>query len=167
MALMRTAFGALCGLAAVAAVATASPALAQRDWQPGPPPPGYGYPPPPPPPHARPGPPPHARPVPPPQARPAPGPAYRQPPRFRREVVYDYFARRQEPYRALPPHIARDLRPGMPLPSGISYRPLPGQLARQLRFCGAGWDCVLVGADMVIVDSRRGIIADVLRGVRR
>lgn len=160
MALMRNVVSAMCGIVAVAGLVIASPALAQRDWPPGPPPRGHGYPPPPP--YG--GPPPYSGPqrhaVPPP-------PAYRVPPRYRREMVYDYFARRQEPYRSLPPHIARQIRPGVPLPPGISYRPLPGQLARQLRFCGAGWDCVLVGADMVIIDSRRGIIAEVLPGVRR
>lgn len=88
-------------------------------------------------------------------------------PRVERRVVYDYFA--VEPYApvGLPPGIAKKIRKGYPLPAEVVYQPVPVALVERVPACMNGWQCIMAGADMLILDAVHGTVHDIIRGVVR
>ena len=88
-------------------------------------------------------------------------------PRVERRVVYDYFA--VEHYRpvGLPPGIAKKIRRGHPLPAEVIYQPVPVALVQRVPACMNGWQCIMAGADMLILDAVHGTVHDIIRGVVR
>lgn len=81
-------------------------------------------------------------------------------------VVTKYFSAKPFPTTTLPPGIAKNLLRGKPLPPGIAKVFLPADLVSQLPVY-PGYDYLVAGKDVVLVDSTTGIIADILTGVVR
>ncbi|KAA5605273.1 hypothetical protein F1188_11945 [Roseospira marina] len=90
-----------------------------------------------------------------------------------RQLIVDYF----EPYRdgrkPLPPGLARrrghlspDIaRRGGVMPPGVRSYALPWELAERLPPPQAGFERVIVGRDVLLIERTTGLIADVLRDV--
>jgi hypothetical protein len=87
-----------------------------------------------------------------------------------RRVIGDYF--RQNPYvpdantKALPHGIQKKLARGGVLPPGISKRYLPGDLDAKLPRRD-GYERVIHGEDVYLIQQGTGIILDILEGVLR
>ena len=82
-------------------------------------------------------------------------------------IIRDYFVAHPVGATALPPGIARKLERGRPLPPGIAKKVAPVELRQRVPVCMNGWECILAGADMLILDAVHGTIADIVRGVVR
>ncbi|WP_353857727.1 anti-virulence regulator CigR family protein [Azospirillum formosense] len=82
-------------------------------------------------------------------------------------IIRDYFVAHPVGATALPPGIARKLERGRPLPPGIAKKVAPVALRQRVPVCMNGWECILAGADMLILDAVHGTIADIVRGVVR
>jgi hypothetical protein len=82
-------------------------------------------------------------------------------------VVRRYFDDYPAHPAALPPGIAKKLARGKPLPPGIAKQLAPIELRQRIPLCMSGWECVLAGTDLLILDAVHGTIRDVLRGVVR
>jgi hypothetical protein len=82
-------------------------------------------------------------------------------------VVRRYFDDNPAHSTALPPGIAKKLARGKPLPPGIAKQVAPMELRQRIPLCMNGWECVLAGTDLLILDAVHGTIRDVLRGVVR
>lgn len=94
-----------------------------------------------------------------------------------RAIICDYFGCETEdagkPRRAksLPPGLAKreSLPPGLAkrdqLPPGLAKREIPSDLAARLGLPPRGTERVLVGGDLVLVETATGLILDILRGV--
>lgn len=82
-------------------------------------------------------------------------------------VVRRYFDDYPVHSAALPPGIAKKLARGKPLPPGIAKQLAPIELRQRIPLCMSGWECVLAGTDLLILDAVHGTIRDVLRGVVR
>lgn len=82
-------------------------------------------------------------------------------------VVHHYFNNYHVDYAPLPPGIRKKLARGKPLPPGIARRMAPIELRQQIPMCMNGWECILAGADMLILDSVHGTVRDIVRGVVR
>lgn len=83
-----------------------------------------------------------------------------------RDVIQSYFERHTYGAQALPPGIAKNLARGKPLPPGIAKKMLPGDLLAALPRRD-GYDYVLAGSDVLLVQVATRVIADVLRNVAR
>lgn len=81
-----------------------------------------------------------------------------------RQLIRDYFHDQPVPAEALPPGIAKNLARGKPLPPGIAKRFLPDGLVSQLPD-RPGYERILVGDDVVLVDAATQIIVDILNDV--
>ncbi len=64
--------------------------------------------------------------------------------------------------KGLPPGIAKNLERGKPLPPGIAKRNLPRDLKRSLPDIHDGYESVVVGNDVVLVEINTGKIADIV-----
>lgn len=64
--------------------------------------------------------------------------------------------------KGLPPGIAKNLERGKPLPPGIAKRNLPHDLKRALPDIHDGYESVIVGNDVVLVEIDTGKIADII-----
>ena len=84
-----------------------------------------------------------------------------------REVVINYFQSQPMRPAALPPGIAKKIRPGYALPPEVVYQPAPVVLVQQVPACRNGWECILVGTDMLILDAVHRTVAEVVSGVVR
>ncbi|UKJ72115.1 hypothetical protein [Azospirillum brasilense] len=82
-------------------------------------------------------------------------------------IIRDYFVAHPVGVTALPPGIAKKLARGQPLPPGIAKKVAPVELRQRVPVCMNGWECILAGADMLILDAVHGTIADIVRGVVR
>lgn len=60
--------------------------------------------------------------------------------------------------------VPREPQPGAPLPAGARKDPLPADLQARLPAAGPGTERVLVGNDVVLLDPRRNVVLDVIRG---
>ncbi|MBP2294843.1 anti-virulence regulator CigR family protein [Azospirillum rugosum] len=82
-------------------------------------------------------------------------------------VIRTYFVDHPVGASALPPGIAKNLARGKPLPPGIAKKMAPIELRQRVPVCMNGWECILAGADMLILDAVHGTIADIVRNVVR
>lgn len=82
-------------------------------------------------------------------------------------VIRTYFVDHPVGASALPPGIAKNLARGKPLPPGIAKKMAPVELRQRVPVCMNGWECILAGADMLILDAVHGTIADIVRNVVR
>ena len=62
----------------------------------------------------------------------------------------------------LPPGIAKNLQRGKPLPPGIAKRDLPSGLESSLPAKHDGYETIIVGDDVVLVEIDTGKIADII-----
>lgn len=83
------------------------------------------------------------------------------------DVIRTYFVDHPVGTSALPPGIAKNLARGKPLPPGIAKKMAPIELRQRVPVCMNGWECILAGADMLILDAVHGTIADIVRNVVR
>lgn len=81
-----------------------------------------------------------------------------------RTLVTKYFHAKPFPVSTLPPGIAMNLARGKPLPPGIQKVFLPSGLTRQLPYY-PGYEYLVVGNDVVLVDRTSLIVADILTDV--
>ena len=84
-----------------------------------------------------------------------------------RTVIQNYFIANPVGVSSLPPGIAKKVARGKPLPPGIARKQAPVALVQQIPACRDGWECILLGADMLILDAVHGTIHDIIRGVVR
>jgi len=90
-------------------------------------------------------------------------------------VIRDYYRRASSGASGLPPGLARkqQLPPGLQkqvrekgaLPPGLQKRLLPGELEGRLSRLPPGYERVIVGADVVIVEIATRIIVDILADI--
>jgi hypothetical protein len=64
--------------------------------------------------------------------------------------------------KGLPPGIAKNLQRGKPLPPGIAKRDLPSGLESSLPSIHDGYESLIVGNDVVLVEIDTGKIADII-----
>ena len=64
--------------------------------------------------------------------------------------------------KGLPPGIAKNLQRGKPLPPGIAKRDLPSGLESSLPAKHDGYETIIVGDDVVLVEIDTGKIADII-----
>ncbi len=83
-----------------------------------------------------------------------------------RVIINKYFTATPFPVQTLPPGIAKNLLRGKPLPPGIAKVFLPVDLLSRLPVY-PGYEYLVVGRDVVLVDSTSLIIADILSNVLR
>lgn len=83
------------------------------------------------------------------------------------DVIRTYFIDHPVGVSSLPPGIAKNLARGKPLPPGIAKKMAPIELRQRVPVCMSGWECILAGADMLILDAVHGTIADIVRNVVR
>ncbi len=84
-----------------------------------------------------------------------------------RTVIQNYFIAHPVGVSSLPPGIARKVAQGRPLPPGIAKKQVPYALVQQVPACRDGWECILLGADMLILDAVHGVVRDIVRNVVR
>lgn len=83
-----------------------------------------------------------------------------------RNLIIQYFQNHNARGQRLPPGIAKNLARGKPLPPGIAKRFLPGDLNAALP-AHSGYERVIIGSDVLLVDLTTRVIVDILRGVLR
>jgi hypothetical protein len=83
-----------------------------------------------------------------------------------RDVINTYFDRHSYGAQRLPPGIAKNLARGKPLPPGIAKKRLPGDLLAGLPR-HPGYDYVLAGTDVLLIEVATNVVVDILRGVVR
>ncbi len=84
-----------------------------------------------------------------------------------RQVISNYFLRNSGYLADLPPGLRRQLVTRGHLPPGIARKVLPAGLSRQLSALPAGYDRMIVGPDVLLVQIATGIIVDIIRDVVR
>ncbi|HYG87368.1 MAG TPA: anti-virulence regulator CigR family protein [Azospirillum sp.] len=84
-----------------------------------------------------------------------------------RTVIQNYFIANPVGVSSLPPGIAKNLARGKPLPPGIAKQQAPYALVQQVPACRSGWECIVVGADLLILDAVHSVVRDIVRGVVR
>lgn len=84
-----------------------------------------------------------------------------------RTVIQNYFIANPVGVSPLPPGIAKNVARGKPLPPGIAKKQAPPALIQQVPACRSGWECILLGADLLILDAVHGVVRDVVRNVVR
>jgi len=84
-----------------------------------------------------------------------------------RTVIQNYFIANPVGVSSLPPGIAKKVARGKPLPPGIAKKQAPYALVQQIPACRSGWECILLGADMLILDAVHGVVRDIVRNVVR
>ena len=81
-------------------------------------------------------------------------------------TITKYYSANPFPVSTLPPGIAKNLLRGKPLPPGIAKEFLPSDLVSQLP-AYPGYEYLVAGKDVVLVNSTSQIVADVLSNVLR
>ncbi|MFZ2869287.1 hypothetical protein [Zavarzinia sp.] len=84
-----------------------------------------------------------------------------------RQVISNYFLRNSGYLADLPPGIRKQLVTRGRLPPGIAKKILPAGLSGQLSPLPAGYDRMIVGPDVLLVQIATGIIVDIIRDVVR
>ena len=88
-----------------------------------------------------------------------------------RDIIYRYYVHRKE--KRMPPGLAKrnQLPHGLAkrdtLPRGLYERRLPAELVRQLSPAPAGYVRVIVGTDVVLMNSKTRVVMDIYRDVVR
>ncbi|HXF67878.1 MAG TPA: hypothetical protein VNK67_14425 [Burkholderiales bacterium] len=91
-----------------------------------------------------------------------------------RTLIREYFRPRRAAGAGYPPGLAQReaLQPGLQqlrgqgrLPPGLRRRPLPGELEHRLARLPPGYERVLVGGDVLLIQSATGIVLDALKDV--
>jgi Ni/Co efflux regulator RcnB len=67
--------------------------------------------------------------------------------------------------KRLPPGIAKNLRRGKPLPPGIAKQSLPHDLQRQLPAPPDGYERIIVGGKLLLVELGTQIVHDILMDI--
>jgi hypothetical protein len=83
-----------------------------------------------------------------------------------RSMIGGYFEEHGYGAQRLPPGIAKNLARGKPLPPGIAKKMLPGDLVAGLPR-RPGYDYVMAGSDVLLVEAATHVVADILRDVVR
>jgi hypothetical protein len=83
-----------------------------------------------------------------------------------RSTIGGYFEQHRYGAQRLPPGIAKNLARGKPLPPGIAKKMLPGDLTASLPR-RQGYDYVMAGSDVLLVEAATRVVADILRNVVR
>lgn len=65
---------------------------------------------------------------------------------------------------SLPPGIAKNLERGKPLPPGIAKNALPQKMSSRLPY-HSGYEWLIAGYDLILVQKSTSLVADVLSGV--
>ena len=81
-----------------------------------------------------------------------------------RHEIVQYFQARPVATKRLPPGIAKNLARGKPLPPGIAKKFLPQDLNASLP-AHPGYERIIVGSDVLLIDAATQVVADILRGV--
>lgn len=81
--------------------------------------------------------------------------------------VREYFVAAPVGVQTLPPGIAKKVARGRPLPPGLARQPVPYEVRARLPYCTNGLECIMLGADMLILDAVHGVVRDIVRGVVR
>ena len=84
-----------------------------------------------------------------------------------RTLIHNYFIANPVGVSALPPGIAKNVARGKPLPPGIAKKQAPYALVQQVPACRSGLECIVLGADMLILDAVHGVVRDIVRNVVR
>ncbi|PWR22721.1 hypothetical protein [Zavarzinia aquatilis] len=84
-----------------------------------------------------------------------------------RQVISNYFLRNNGYLADLPPGIRKQLVTRGRLPPGIAKKVLPAGLSGQLSPLPAGYDRMIVGPDVLLVQIATGLIVDIIRDVVR
>jgi hypothetical protein len=84
-----------------------------------------------------------------------------------RTVIQNYFIANPVGVSPLPPGIAKNVARGKPLPPGIAKKQAPPMLIQQIPACRSGLECIVLGADMLILDAVHGVVRDIVRNVVR
>lgn len=84
-----------------------------------------------------------------------------------RQVISNYFLRNGGYLVDLPPGIRKQLVTRGRLPPGIARKILPAGLAGQLSPLPSGYDRMIVGPDVLLVQIATGVIVDIIRDVVR
>lgn len=84
-----------------------------------------------------------------------------------RQLISNYFLRNGGYYSELPPGIRRQLVTKGRLPPGIAKKALPPGLAGGLPSVPSGFERMIVGPDVLLVEIATGIIFDIIRDVVR
>jgi hypothetical protein len=82
------------------------------------------------------------------------------------ETITKYYSAHPFPTSTLPPGIAMNLARGKPLPPGIQKVFLPDDLLTQLPVY-PGYDYIAAGKDIILIDQKTDIVADILSDVLR
>ncbi|AWK86527.1 hypothetical protein [Azospirillum thermophilum] len=82
-------------------------------------------------------------------------------------VIRGWFEAHPVGVEPLPPGIARKVGRGKPLPPGIAKKMAPVELRQRIPACMTGWECILLGADLLILDAVHDTVADIVRDVVR
>ena len=89
-----------------------------------------------------------------------------------REIIRNYYNRSYKHRKKSPPGLAKregNLPPGLAkrdvMPKGLQGRVLPGDLERQLSRLPDGYVRVIVGTDIVLMQTRTRVIIDILRDI--
>jgi hypothetical protein len=83
-----------------------------------------------------------------------------------RQIIGGYFDQHRYGAQRLPPGIAKNLARGKPLPPGIAKKMLPGDLVAGLPR-RPGYDYIMAGSDVLLVEAATHVVADILRNVVR
>lgn len=84
-----------------------------------------------------------------------------------RQIVSNFFLRNTGYYSSLPPGLRRQLVTKGRLPPGIARKALPPGLAGALPPAPQGYQRMIVGPDVLLVEIATGIIFDIIRDVVR
>ncbi|WP_448190599.1 anti-virulence regulator CigR family protein [Azospirillum sp. sgz301742] len=84
-----------------------------------------------------------------------------------RTAIQNYFIANPVGVSPLPPGIAKNVARGKPLPPGIAKKQAPPALVQQVAACRNGLECIVLGADMLILDAVHGVVRDIVRNVVR
>lgn len=83
-----------------------------------------------------------------------------------RNAIEGYFVQHPASPQRLPPGIAKNLARGKPLPPGIAKKALPGRLVSALP-PRPGYQYVMAGSDVLLVEVATQVVTDILRNVAR
>ncbi|MCF4165836.1 RcnB family protein [Zavarzinia compransoris] len=84
-----------------------------------------------------------------------------------RQIVSNFFLRNSGYYSSLPPGLRRQLVTKGRLPPGIARKALPPGLSNALPPAPRGYQRMIVGPDVLLVETATGIILDIIRDVVR
>ncbi|WP_373065721.1 hypothetical protein [Zavarzinia sp.] len=84
-----------------------------------------------------------------------------------RQLISNYYLRNSGSVADLPPGLRRQLVTRGHLPPGLAKKALPPGLASQLSPVPAGYERLIAGPDVLLVEIATGLIVDILRDVVR